>query len=134
MRDMWATLQTITHNQEGQERPVNHLNEWGGFSQRLNMPVFTAWRDHTTYNKEDRTVSAIVSDTQWGSSVGVNNQERWVNFALENGGVAAFFVIHAVDTTAIPRKVESIDTAAVFVGQIVREGTEAKIIGTRQAL
>jgi hypothetical protein len=132
---MWSLLRAYTLNSDGEERSVNHLNEWGGFSKKLGMPVFTAWRDHTVFDKENKTVTAMVCDTDWSSAVGVNNQERWLKYAEErNQGVAAFFIIHAADENADPRKIKYIDDGAVFVGNIVRDGTKTLIVGRRQAL
>lgn len=135
MTQMWSLLQAHTLSPSGEERPVNPLNEWGGFSKKLGMPVFTAWRDHTSFDKQSKTVTAVVSDTQWSSIVGVNNQERWLKHAEEQAqGIAAFFIIHAADESASPRKVKYIDDDAVFVGKIVRDGTKTSIVGQRKAL
>ena len=135
MKQMWTHLQAYTFNQKGEERAVNHLNEWGGYSKKIEMPVFTAWRDHTTFDKGAKTVTAVVSDKGWSSAVGVNNQERWLEHAEKyNGGIAAFFVIHAADERAEPRKVKYIDDDAVFVGKIIRDGSETRIVGQRRAL
>lgn len=135
MTQMWALLQAHTLTPAGEERAVNHLNEWGGFSRRLNMPVFTGWRDHTVYDKENKTTTALVSDTNWTSAVGVNNQERWLAFAEQNNeSVAAFFIIHAADEHAEPRKVKYIDDDKIFVGKIVRDGTKAFIAGQPRLL
>jgi hypothetical protein len=135
MSQMWALLQAYTLSSSGEKRPVNHLNEWGGFSERLGMPIFTAWRDHTVFDKVAKTVTATVLNSEWSSAVGVNNQERWLKYAEEkNGGVAAFFIIHAVDEGALPRKVQYIDDYAVFVGRVLRDGTETNIVGQRRSL
>jgi hypothetical protein len=135
MFQMWALLQAHTVTPSGEERAVNHLNEWGGYSKKLGMPIFTGWRDHTEFDKQTKTVTALVSDTQWTSAVGVNNQERWLKHAEENNsGIAAFFIIHAVNENATPRKVKYIDDDAVFVGKVVRKGTETFIVGQRRAL
>lgn len=135
MTQMWFFLQAYTFNSDGQERRVNHLNEWGGFSKRAGMPVFTGWYDLTSYDKEKKTNTALVSDSNWGSAIGVNNQEFWLRHAEENyDGIAAFFIIHAADKNASPRKVKYIDADAIFVGRIVREGTKAYIVGQRRAL
>jgi hypothetical protein len=134
MSQMWALLRTHTLSTSGERRDVNHLNEWGGFSDRLEMPVFTAWRDHTAYDKLSKTVTATVLNSEWSSAVGVNNQERWLKYAEEHGGQAAFFIIHAMDEGAQPRKVQYIDDDAVFVGLVVRVGTDTHIVGKRRAL
>ena len=135
MTQMWSLLQAYTLKPTGDQRAVNHLNEWGGFSKKIGMPVFTGWRDHTQFDKVNKTVTALVSDTQWSSAVGVNNQERWLKHAEDNNeGVAAFFIIHAADENATPRKVKYIDDDAVFVGKIVRNGTQAFIVGQRRPL
>jgi hypothetical protein len=135
MSRMWSLLQAHTIAQSGEEREVNHLNEWGGFSKRLNMPVFTGWRDMTTFDKERKTTTALVLDTTWDSAVGVNNQLRWLSDAEQNNdAVAAFFVIHAEDVCAKKRSVKYIDDDRVFVGKIVREGTKVYIVGQPQTL
>lgn len=135
MSQMWSLLQAHTLSPGGEERPVNHLNEWGGFSRRLGMPVFTGWRDRTEFDKVSKTVTALVSDTEWRSAVGVNNQERWLKHAEQNNkGIAAFFIIHAADEDASPRKVKYIDDDAVFVGEIVRKGSKTYIVGKRRPI
>lgn len=135
MMQMWGLLQAHTLTPTGEERGVNHLNEWGGYSRKLGMPIFTGWRDHTKFDKQEKTVTALVSDTQWSSAVGVNNQERWLRYAQEhNDGIAAFFIIHAADENAIPRKVKYIDDDAVFVGTVLRDGTKTYIVGKRRPL
>ena len=135
MSHMWKILKVYTVTPAGAQRPVNHLNEWGGYSQRLEKPVFTAWLDNITFNKNTRTAKALVSDTVWSSTVGVNNQEYWLDYAIrENDAVAAFFVIHAVDVNASPRKVQQIDDDKVFVGQVVRDGTKTYIVGQPESL
>lgn len=135
MSQMWSLLQAHTLAPSGEQRPVNHLNEWGGYSKRLAMPVFTAWRDYTVFDRQNKTVTALVCDAKWSSTVGVNNQERWLKHAEEhNQGVAGFFIIHAVNENASPRKVKYIDDDAVFVGKIVRDGGKTYIVGQRRAL
>ena len=135
MTQMWSLLQAHTLTASGKERRVNHLNEWGGFSKRAGMPVFTGWFDLTSYDKEMKTNTALVLDTTWSSAVGVNNQEHWLTFAEENhSGIAAFFIIHAEDRNASPRKVKYIDADALFVGGIVRDGTKTYIVGQRRPL
>lgn len=130
MTHMWSILQTYTLTPTGEERAVNHLNEWGGYSRLLKMPVFTGWHDHTTFDKNAKMTKALVSDTDWSSPVGVNNQEHWLTYAEKNNdAIAAFFVIHAADETASPRKVKYIDDDKVFVGKVVREGTKTYIVG-----
>lgn len=135
MTQMWSLLQAHTFTPDGRERRINHLNEWGGFSKRIGMPIFTGWYDLTSYDKEKKTNTALVSDTAWSSTVGVNNQEYWLKFAEENhNGIAAFFIIHAEDENASPRKVKYIDADALFVGKIVSDGTKTYIIGQRRPL
>ncbi len=130
MSEMWSILDAYTLTRDEKERPVNHLNEWGGYSRRLKMPVFTAWSDFSIYDKVNMTTRALVCDSTWVSAVGVRNQERWLAFAEKsNDGVAAFFVIHAVDETASPRAVKSIDDRRAFVGRIARDGAQTFIIG-----
>ena len=73
----------------------------------------------------------LVSDPAWLNKAGVNNQERWVAHALENGGEAAFFVIKAVDPTAVPRQVEWLDGGRVLCGSIERIGSQAFITANR---
>lgn len=131
---MWALLNVFTYDSDGKERPVNHLNEWGGFSRVLKMPVFTAWRDATSYDKDAKMTSAVISDAEWGAKVGTNNQERWVDYAIEHQGRAAFFVIHAADEEANPRKIAAIDADRVVIGTIKREGTKAILTGQPRSL
>ena len=136
MSHMWARLQAYTLDTRGNERSVNHNNEWGGFSKRLNLTVFTGWRDHTQYDKESKTTTAMVLDTNWEDRpIGIRNQERWLKHAEDNnGGIACFFVIHAVDTDARPREASSIDDERVFVGKIERRGTQTFIVGQPKPL
>jgi hypothetical protein len=123
MRAMWKLVDAYTLDQQGKERDVNHLNEWGGMSRVLKMPVFTAWSDLTTYDKEARMTRALIADDNWDGRVGANNQARWVAHSFQNcSGQAAFFVIHAVDTGAKPRSVAEIESGRIFVGQLEREG------------
>ena len=134
MSDMWATLQTYTTSGD-KERPVNHLNEWGGFSRRLGMPVFTGWSDRTTFDKTTKETKALILGADWESAPGRSNQEKWIRFAEEeNEGRAAFFVIHAKDINAEPRKVESISTDRVFIGSVIREAGDVYIVGRPQPL
>ena len=35
MTKMWTLLDAYTLDSDGRERPVNNLNEWGGFSRRI---------------------------------------------------------------------------------------------------
>ena len=135
MTQMWSLLQAHTLTPSGTQRSVNHLNEWGGFSKKVGMPVFAGWKDLTTYDKEKKTTTALVSDTTWTSAVGVNNQEYWLTFAEQNNeGIAAFFIIHAEDENAVRRKVKYIDADSVFSGKIVRDGTKTYIVGQRRPL
>ena len=135
MKQMWALLDAYNLRPTGEERPVNHVNEWGGYSRRLKMPVFTGWQDHTKFDKESKTTTSQVSDTTWSGTVGVNNQEHWLADAEQNNdSIAAFFIIHAADVNATPRKVKYIDAGKVFVGKIVREGTATYIVGQPRIL
>jgi hypothetical protein len=83
MTQMWSLLDTYTLRvTNGKERPVNQQNEWGGFSKRLNMPVFTGWMDFSVYDKETKETKVIVCDTEWENRVsGIKNQEYWLTFA-----------------------------------------------------
>ncbi len=134
--EMWAMLQAYTFNKQNKERPVNHNNEWGGFSKRLNMAVFTGWRDLTHYDKETKTTTSMVLDTEWKNRpVGIPNQLFWLEHAEEhNNGIACFIIIHAVDTSVEKRKVESIDHERVFVGKIEQRGTQYFIAGQPREL
>jgi len=135
MKDMWALLDTYNLRPTGEDRPVNHVNEWGGYSRRLNMPVFTGWQDQTTYDKENKTTASQVSDTTWNGTVGVNNQEYWLAYAEQyNDAIAAFFIIRAVDVNEAPRRVKDIDSGKVFLGKIVRDGTATYIVGQPKIL
>ena len=94
MTQMWSLLQAYTLTPAGDQRAVNHLNEWGGFSKKLSMPVFTGWFDMVNYDRENKTTTALVCDTAWtGRPVGLPNQERWLQHAeVEGNGMAAFFI------------------------------------------
>lgn len=59
---------------DGTERNINVRNEWGGFSRRLKMPVFTGWQDHVRMVGGQMRV--LVLDRNWNNTAGVNNQER----------------------------------------------------------
>lgn len=132
MSQMWKILDAFTLTPTGEERAVNHNNEWGGFSKRLKMPVFTAWFDFSDYNKETKTTTALINDEAWeGRPVGLANQNRWISFAeRENNGIAAFFIIHPLEPTTAIRKVKSIDNKRIFVGKIRREGNRVFIDGS----
>jgi hypothetical protein len=135
MTAMWARLQAYTFNAKGEERAVNHLNEWGGFSRKLDLPVFTGWYDRVEYDKSTKMTTALINDTNWDRPAGVNNQERWISHAeQQNEGIAAFFIIHAVDEDAERRTVKYIDDDKVFVGKVVRDGTKTFIIGQPRIL
>lgn len=131
MTSMWQFLQAYTLTPGGKERPVNQNNEWGGFSKRLAMPVFTGWYDMVHYDREKRTTTALVCDTAWmGRPVGLPNQERWLRHAETNcNGIAAFFIIHAVDPNSERRSVKYIDDDKVFVGPIFRDSGKTYIVG-----
>lgn len=126
---MWTFLDVFTYDAGGKERPVNHLNEWGGYSRVLGMPVFTGWRDRTTFDRDSKTTSAVVSDSSWAPKVGRSNQERWVEYTLAHSGQAAFFIVHAVDEEAQPRKIAAIDSERVFIGTLRRDGTKSILTG-----
>jgi hypothetical protein len=131
LKQMWEKLDAYTVSaKDGSERNINVRHECGGFSRRLKMPVFTGWQDHVrSVNGQSRV---LVSDRHWNNTAGVNNQERWVAFALEHDCEAAFFVIKAVDPMKIPRSVEWLDDTRVLCGKVVREGDQAFITATRQ--
>ena len=130
MTKMWNRLDAYNLNGERNERPVNHLNEWGGFSRFLEMPVFTAWFDQLEYDKSTKLTTALINDTNWARPVGVNNQERWIAVVEQaGGGIAAFFIIHAVDVNSERRVVRNIDDDKVFVGKLARDGTATFILG-----
>ena len=132
MSQMWTRLNTFTIAADGEERSVNHNNEWGGFSRFLKMPVFTGWRDHLAFDRTAKTTTALIFDQEWVDRrpIGSANQERWIRWAEENNeGTAAFFVIHAVDERADLRKVKYIDDDKVFVGKLVREQGKVFVVG-----
>jgi len=130
---MWETLDSYTRRSAdpSSERPINVRNEWGGFSRKLGMPVFTGWQDHIS--KIDGQMRCQISDLNWDNKAGVNNQEYWINFAKQNGGEAAFFVIKAVDPDKSPRTVEWLDSTRVLIGKIQQEGTSTYIVAQRIA-
>ena len=128
---MWEKLDAFTLSAvNGAERDINVRNEWGGFSRRLRMPVFTGWQDFVS--NTDGTMKVLVSDRSWSNTAGVNNQERWVDHAIGHDVEAAFFVIKAVDPTGSPRKVEWLDDSRVFCGTVFREGGLAYVVADRQ--
>ena len=131
MSYMWQLLEAYTLTPQGTERPVNHLNEWGGFSRRLGIPIFTAWEDLATYDKETKTTKALVCNKAWPDRVaGLNNQERWLEYAeTKTNGIAAFFIIHAVDPKLELRRVKYIEEERVFVGKVVRDGGKTYVVG-----
>ena len=97
LKQMWEKLDAYTVSAaDGSERNINVRNEWGGFSRRLKMPVFTGWQDHV--RMVDGQMRVLVSDRNWNNTAGVNNQEHWVAHALENDCEAAFFVVKLVGT------------------------------------
>jgi hypothetical protein len=136
MTGMWQFLDTFTYRANGDERDVNHNNEWGGFSRKLGMPVFTAWYDMLDYNKVTKESTAVICDTAWsGRAAGLSNQERWIRFAEEkNDGIAAFFVIHAKSVNAKKRDVQYIDDDKVFVGKLFRRETQTLLTGLPRSL
>ena len=131
LKEMWEKLDSYTHRSgdPSNERPINVRNEWGGFSRKLGMPVFTGWQDHIS--KIDGQMRCQISDLNWDNKAGVNNQEYWIDFAKRNDGEAAFFVIKAVDPTKSPRKVEWLDSTRVLIGKLQREGTSSFILANR---
>ena len=131
LKDMWAKLDTYTcrAGDVTSQRPVNVRNEWGGFSKKLKMPVFTGWQDHIS--NVSGQMRCQISDQTWSNKAGVNNQEFWVEHAIKNGGEAAFFVIKAQDASAEPRKVEWLDDTRVLIGEIERVGTATFIVAKR---
>lgn len=131
LKDMWRKLDAYTLSAKDRvERSINVRNEWGGFSRRLGMPVFTGWQDHT--RKVDGQVRVLISDRNWLNKAGVNNQEHWVSHALQTGGEAAYFMIKAVDPLAVPRQVEWLDESRVLCGRIERTGDQAFIFPSRE--
>jgi hypothetical protein len=128
---MWEKLDAYTVSRKtGSERSINARNEWGGYSRRLKLPVFTAWQDRA--RSSGGQTQFLVSDTNWSNTAGVNNQEYWLAHALEHGGEAAVFVIKAVDLTERPRRIESLDDTRVLCGPIERVGTQTFITGSRE--
>ncbi len=131
LKQMWEKLDAYTVSAaDGSERNINVRNEWGGFSRRLKMPVFTGWQDHV--RMVDGQMRVLVSDRNWSNTAGVNNQEHWVAYALEHDSEAAFFVIKAVDPTKSPRSVEWLDDTRVLCGKVTRDGHQAFVTATRQ--
>ena len=77
LKQMWEKLDAYTVSAaDGSERNINVRNEWGGFSRRLKMPVFTGWQDHA--RSVNGQMRVLVSDRRWNNTAGVNNQEHWV--------------------------------------------------------
>jgi hypothetical protein len=131
LKQMWEKLDAHTVSaKDRSERSINVRNEWGGYSKRLKLPVFTGWQDHAHSTAGQTRV--LISDTNWPNTAGVNNQEYWVNYAMQNGGEAAFFVIKAVDPTASPRKVDWLDETRVLCGPIDRVGSQSFITAVRE--
>ncbi len=133
LRQMWERLDAYTISaSRGTERAINVRNEWGGYSRRLNMPVFTGWQDLVA--SANGQMKVLVCDQTWNriNPAGFKNQERWVKHALEHDAEAAFFVIKAVDPTASPRQVEWLDDTRVFCGTVVRDGGSSYVVATRQ--
>jgi hypothetical protein len=130
-----GVLKTHTLTATREERAVNHLNEWGGFSRLLDMPVFTAWEHKATYDKETKTTTGLVLDADWNNAAGANNQERWLKFAEEQrDGIAAFFIIHAANKNAEVKKVKYIDDDRVYIGKIVRADGKVYVAGQAKRL
>ena len=130
LKDMWTKLDAYTLSaKDKRERSINVRNEWGGYSRRLGLPVFTGWTDQIA--KINGEIRVLVSDRSWSNKAGVNNQELWVDYALNNGGEAALFKIKAVDPTVSPRQVEWLDSSCALCGRIERHGDQAFIFPTR---
>jgi hypothetical protein len=131
LREMWTKLDAYTLSaKDRSERDVNVRNEWGGWSRRLGLPVFTGWHDHAS--EVDGTTRVLISDRNWPNKAGVHNQEHWVQHALDHGGEAACFMIKAVDPLAAKRKIEWLDDSRVVVGRIERSGDQAFIVAERE--
>ena len=131
LKQMWEKLDAYTVSAaDGSERKINVRNEWGGFSRRLKMPVFTGWQDHV--RSVNGQMRVLVSDRRWNNTAGVNNQAHWVAHALEHDSELAFFVIKAVDPLKSPRSVEWLDDTRVLCGKVVRESDQAFITASRQ--
>jgi hypothetical protein len=61
LKQMWEKLDAFTISAaDGSERDINVRNEWGGFSRRLKMPVFTGWQ-HFVSNESGR-MKVLASD------------------------------------------------------------------------
>ena len=130
LKDMWTKLDAYTLSaKDKRERSINVRNEWGGYSRRLRLPVFTGWTDHMA--KTGGEIRVLISDRNWSNKAGVNNQEFWVGYALNNGDEAAYFRIKAVDPTASPRKVEWLDDSCVLCGRVERHGDQTFIFPVR---
>lgn len=130
LRQMWEMLDAYTVSAvDGSERSINVRNEWGGFSRRLHMPVFTGWQDHV--RSVNGQMRVLISDRHWHNAAGVNNQERWVAYSLEHDCEAAFFVIKARDPLTTPRAVEWLDDTRVLCGKVDRQGNQAFITASR---
>jgi hypothetical protein len=131
LQSMWQLLGAYTYSVgTNDQRIVNHQNEWGGFSPRVGLVVFTGWKDQATRVKRKKAM--VVSDLAWPSKHGLRNQERWVDYAIANGGRAAYFLVKAVDVDASRRVVESLDSTQLFVGDIVRIGGKSVVIPDTQ--
>jgi hypothetical protein len=132
---MWQLLDAYTIGSNGEQRPVNHQNEWGGFSKKLNLPVFTSWFDFAKYDTETKVTKSLILDEDWDRPVGKKNQNYWIDQAKTcHDGIGACFIIHPVDPAAVPRKVRSIESDRIFVGKIVREGSKTYILGSPKPL
>jgi hypothetical protein len=128
---MWDKLDAYTVSAKDKvERRINVRNEWGGYSRRLRMPVFTGWQDHT--KKIDGQIRVLVSDTTWPNKAGSRNQEYWVAHAINEGGEACYFMIKAVDPLASPRTVEWLDDSRVLCGRVERHGNLAFVFPSRE--
>jgi hypothetical protein len=78
---MWRLLDAYNVRPNGEQRPVNHQNEWGGFSRKLNLPVFTSWFDFVQFDKDTKLTKAMILDEDWERPVGNNNQTFWIEYA-----------------------------------------------------
>ena len=73
LKQMWEKLDAYTVTAaDGSERNINVRNEWGGFSRRLKMPVFTGWQDHV--RSVNGQMRVLVSDRRWNNTAGVNTR------------------------------------------------------------
>jgi hypothetical protein len=80
------------------------------------MPVFTGWFDLLkSIQRRRRREQPFLAPTG-AVEPAAATREKWIGHAEENEGRAAFFIVHAKDVRAVPRKVEFFDSDRVFVG------------------